>query len=106
MSGASKRANGRASGPALQSVFLAVLAHSAEVKGANGAGKQATLKRRTASAEMVIPACFVVVVVVFVVVVIFVVVFVFVVVVVVFVVVVVVFVVVVVVFFNDFSEKK
>ena len=29
MSGASKRANGRASGPVLQSVFLAVLDHSA-----------------------------------------------------------------------------
>ena len=33
MSGASERANGRASGPVLQSVFLAVFDHSAGVKG-------------------------------------------------------------------------
>ena len=32
MSGASDRANGRASGPILQSVFLAVLDHSGEGK--------------------------------------------------------------------------
>ena len=32
VSGASERANGRASGPVLQSVFLAVIDHSEEVK--------------------------------------------------------------------------
>ena len=46
MSGASERANGRASGPVLQSVFLAVLDHSGRpsLRREAGEGKGATVE--------------------------------------------------------------
>ena len=48
MSGASEQANGRASGPILQSVFLVVLDHSGGVKSSNERNEEEKEKGSTA----------------------------------------------------------